>query len=61
MSEMSDGLLRDIIRDAGMAVRRHQTIEEVEESEATVEAAKDALTTRYQIGKCGRENLPDQG
>ena len=44
-----------------MAARRHMTIEEVEESERRVEAAKDALSAKHQIGKVGRDGLPDQG
>jgi predicted metal-dependent hydrolase len=58
---MSDSDLQGVIRDEGMAARRHSTIEDIVQPEALVESAKDLLAARYQCGKVGRDGLPDQG
>ena len=58
---MGDSDLQDIIRDERATAMRHKTIEDVEKSEALVEAAKDELARRYSIGRVGRDGLPDQG
>jgi hypothetical protein len=57
----SDAALAAVVVTENHMARRHNTIEDVEESERLVEEAKDLLAARHAIGTCGREKLPDQG